>query len=131
MLVAATRVAIGLHSPSPAGTRYTTYLRYVCSRLSIEGGQPRIGLHVLSPHVPGVLSVIVSSRNYRQVGLLRSNQAWVSTVEDVLACDGVHCNGSLNQPTRFPMVRNADCEHAASSHPLPILSAVLRHLTLK
>lgn len=64
-------------------------------------------------------------------GLLRSNQAWISTIKDALACDGVHCNGSLNQPTRFPMIRNADCEHAASSYPLPILSAVLRHLTLK
>lgn len=68
MLVAATRLAIGLHSrrvlPSPAGTRYTTF---VCSRLSIGGSQPRIGLHVLLPHVPGALFVTVSSRNYRQM----------------------------------------------------------------
>ena len=47
-----------------AGTRYTTF---VCSRPSIGGGQPRTGLHVLLPHVPGALFATVSSRNYRQM----------------------------------------------------------------
>jgi hypothetical protein len=52
-------------------------------------------------HVRGAFPVTVSSHNYRQMGLLRSFQAWVSIIEDALACDSVHCNGSLNQPLDF------------------------------